>query len=267
MKFLMMLVPVALLLLFMKVSSSVLASGSVNPLLLIGISAVFMVLLLATRPKNKAPKPASDLEKKVRGDFARDAFADDPKLGAMFQAAIKDYSSNMPKAAISKLTKLAEKCTGEKELYAVAMATAQCHLIVGKPLPAVREYTKALNIHPSAEVALELGSCHQRLGNLDKARDSYEYALDLQEGNLEALSRIATTYVADHDFETALEYANRIIDLDENHASALATAAICHGVLGDPVMCNYYTRQAVANGYSQKKIEETIATLKKRVKK
>ena len=266
MKFLMMFVPVLLLLVFMQFTSGMLASGSVNPLFLIGITVVTMLVLVLLRPKNKSAKPPSELEKKVRGDFAKDAFAEDAKLGAMFQAAIKDYSSNMPKAALSKLTKLAAQCTGDKEIYAVAMATAQCHLIIGKPLPAIREYTRALNIHPTAEVALELGSCHQRLGNLDKARDSYEYALDLDENNLEARSRIATTYVADHDFDTALEYANQIIDLDENHASALATAAICHGVLNDPVMCNYYTKQAIANGYSQKKIEETITTLKKRVK-
>ena len=266
MKFLMMLVPVLLLLIFMRVSSGVIASGSVNPLVLIAISGVFLLLLLATRPKNKGAKPASDLEKKARGEFAKDAFADDPKLEAMFQAAIKDCNSNMPKAALNKLTKLASLCTGDKEIYAVSMATAQCHLIVGKPLPAIREYTRALNIHPTAAVAMDLGSCHQRLGNLDKARDSYEFALDLDVENLEALSRIATTYVADHDFETALEYANQVIDKDENHASALATAAICHGILNDPVMCNYYTKQAVNNGYSQQKIESTIATLKKRVK-
>lgn len=266
MKFLMMLVPVLMLLVFMKLSSGILAAGTVNPLVLIGISVFFLMLLLAFRPKNKGAKPASDLEQKVRGEFGKDAFANDPKLGAMFQAAVKDYSSNMPKAALSKLTKLASQCTGDKELYVVAMATAQCHLTIGKPLPAIREYTKALNIHPTAEVAMELGSCHQRLGNLDKARDSYEYALDLEEGNLEARSRIATTYVADHDFAMALEYANQIIDEDENHSSALATAAICHGLLDDPIMCKYYTDQAVEHGYSRKKIEETIFTLKKRVK-
>jgi len=264
MKFLMMLIPVLLLLVFMRVSSGIMASGSMNPLVLIGISAIFLVMLLAFRPKNKGAKPASDLEKKARGEFAKDAFADDPKLGAMFQAAMKDYNSNMPKAALAKLTKLAPLCTGEKENYAVSLATAHCQLINGKPLPAIREYTRALGLHPTAEVAMELGSCHQRLGNLDKARDSYEFALDLDENNLEAPSRIATTYVADHDFETALEYANRVIDKDENHASALATAAICHGLLGDPVMCNYYTNLAVENGYSKKKIEETVVTLKKR---
>ena len=113
---------------------------------------------------------------------------------------------------------------------------------------------------------MDLGSCHQRLGNLDKARDSYEFALDLDEDNLEALSRIATTYVADHEWETALEYANRVIDKDESNSSALATAAICYGLLDNPVMTKYYTEQAVENGYNRKKIEETIATLKKRSK-
>jgi len=266
MKILLMFVPVLMLLVFMRLSSGVIASGSVNPLVLVGISAFFLLMLLASRSKNKGAKPATDLEKKARGEFAKDAFADDPKLSAMFQAAIKDYNSNMPKAAMGKLTKLAPLCTGDKEIYAVAMATAQCHLVDGKPLPAIREYTKALTIHPTAEVAMELGSCHQRLGNLDKARDSYEFAQDLDPDNLEARSRIATTYVADHEFQTALDHANMVLDKDETHASALATAAICHGLLDDPVLSKYYTDQAVEHGYNRKKIEETIYTLKKRVK-
>lgn len=266
MKFLLMFVPVLIFLLFMRLGTGILASGSVNPLLLIGISTVTMFVLVALRPKNKGGRTVSDLEKKARGEFAMDAFANDPQLEAKFLAAIKDYNGNMPKAALNKLTKLAPLCTGDKEIYAVAMATAQCHLIVGKPLPAIREYTKALTIHPTAEVAMDLGSCHQRLGNLDKARDSYEFALDLDEENLEARSRIATTYVADHEFRTALDHANMVLDKDETHASALATAAICHSLLNDPILSKYYTDQAVEHGYNRKKIEETIYTLNKRVK-
>ena len=264
MKFLMMLVPILLFLVFMRLGSGVLTTG--NPFVLILIPVFSLVLLLLVKPKSNGAKPASDLEKKARGEFAKDAFADNAKLGSLFQAAIKDYNSNMPKAALAKLTKLAALCTDDKEIYAVSMATAQCHITLGKPLLAIREYTRALNLHPSAEVALELGSCHQRLGNLEKARDSYEYVLDLDAANLEALSRIATTYVADHDFETALEYANRVLDIDENQSSALATAAICHGLLNDPVLHKYYTKLAVENGYNQKKIEETVVTLKKKVR-
>ena len=266
MKILAMIVPVLVLLVFMRLTTSLLASGSVNPLVMIGGAALGMVAILAMKPKNKGGKSASDLEKKARGEFALDAFADDPKLESLFLAAIKDYNSNMPKAALAKLTKLAPQCTGEKEIYAVSMATAQCHLVLGKPLLSIREYTRALSIHPTAEVAMELGSCHQRLGNLEKARDTYEFAQDLDENNLEARSRIATTYVADHDFRTALDHANMVLDKDENHASALATAAICHSLLDDPVMSKYYTDLAVENGYNRKKIDETVFTLKKRVK-
>lgn len=265
MKKLLVFVPVLLFLLFTIVGSRLFASGAISQGMLLVLPFIALAIAFLSRPKTNA-KPASDLEKKVRGEFALDAFKDDPKLEAKFLAAIKDYNGNMPKAALNKLTKLAPLCTGNKEIYAVALATAQCQLVNGKPLLAIREYTRALNIHPSADVAMELGSCHQRLGNLDKARDSYEFALELDENNLEARSRIATTYVADHDFTMALKYANQIIDEDETHSSALATAAICHGILHDPVMCDYYTKQAVEHGYSKKKIEETIATLKKRVK-
>lgn len=259
------LLPILIFLLFTTMGSRIFATGTISPSTLVIVVVIVVALLLLMKPKAKGPKPASNLEEKVRGEFAKDAFAEDSQLGAMFQTAIKDYSNSMPKAALAKLTKLASRCTGEKEIYAVSMATAQCQLILGKPLPAVREYTRALGLHPTAEVALELGSCHQRLGNLDKARDTYEFALDLDPDNLEARSRIATTYVADHDFETALEQARMVLDRDENYASALATAAISSALLNDSLMGKHYTKLAVENGYSQKKIEETIATLKKRV--
>ena len=264
-KFLSMIVPILVFLLLMRLGSGILATGTVNPSSILIIFAAAILLILSLRPKNNRGKSASDLEKKARGEFAKDAFAGDPQLEARFQAAVKDYNSNMPKAALAKLTKLADQCTGEKEIYAVSMATAQLHTLLGKPLLAIREYTRALGIHPTPEVAMDLGSSHQRLGNLEKARDSYEFAIDLDPENLEARSRIATTYVADHEFETALEHARMVLDQDEHHASALATTAICYGVLHDSVMCSYYTRLAVENGYSQKKIEETVSTLRKKV--
>lgn len=264
MKKLSFLFPILIFLLFMTLGNRVLATGSVNPSTLIIIAAVSLGALIFLKPKSTGAKPASDIEQKARGEFAKDAFADDDKLGAMFRAAINDYNKNMPKAALAKLTKLAPLCTGEKEIYAVSRATAQVQIVLGKPLPAIREYTRALGLHPTAEGAIELGSCHQRLGNLAKARDSYEFALDLDPDNLEAPAILATTYVADGDYDTALDYAMQVLDRNENHASALATAAICCGLTNDPVMSKHYTAKAVENGYSKKKIEETVAALKKR---
>ncbi len=256
-------IPVLIFLLFMSLGNKILATGTVNPSTLVVIAAVAVGILVFLRPKAKS-KVVSDLEQKARGEFAKDAFADKPQLEAKFLAAIKDYNSNMPKAALAKLTKLAPLCTDEKEIYAVSMATGQVQMLLGKPILAVREYTRALGLHPTAEGAMELGSCHQRLGNLDKARDSYEFAIDLDPDNLEARARIATTYVADGSYYEALDQAQMVLAKDENYASALATAAICCGLTGDPIMCQHYTNLAVENGYSKKKIEETISALKKR---
>ncbi|MEF2837316.1 MAG: hypothetical protein U0N82_06295 [Oscillospiraceae bacterium] len=257
-------IPVLIFLLFMSLGNKVLATGTVSPSSLVIIVVVAVGLILFMKPKTKVNKPATDIEVKARGDFAKDAFADKPQLEAKFQAAIKDYNSNMPKAALAKLTKLAPLCTDDKEIYAVSMATAQVQMLLGKPLPAIREYTRALGLHPTTQGAIDLGSCHQRMGNLDKARDSYEFALDLDPDNLEARAILATTYVADGDYYTALEQAQMVLEKNDKHASALATAAISCGLTGDPVMCKHYTTQAVENGYSKKKIEETIAVLKKR---
>ena len=264
MKKLMMFVPILIFLVFMFVGSRLFTSGTTSPMTMVLLMALPLGLLLLMKPKARGPKLASDLEKLARGEFAKDAFANDPKLEAMFLGAIKDYNSSMPKAALNKFTKLAALCTDEKDIYAVSMATAQCHLTLGKPLPAIREYTRALGLHPTTEVAMELGSCHQRLGNLDKARDSYEFALDLDATNLEAHSRIATTHVADGNYHAALKQAELVLDADEHHASALATTAICYGLLDDPIMSKRYKELAVENGYSAKKIDETIAALEKR---
>lgn len=256
--------PIVLVFLFSMFGSRLLASGSVSPVTLIGITIVLFVVMMLSRPKKGAAKPVGDIEQKVRGEFARDAFAGNEQLNARFQAALKDYSGNMPKAALNKLQKLAPQCSGDQEVYAVSMATAMICISLNKPKDAIREYVRALNIHPTSELAHALGSSYQRIGELDKARDTYLYALDLDGENLEALSAIATTYVADRNYRMGLEEAMKVLEKNENHASALATAAICHGLLGDPLMSKHFTDRAVENGYKKDKITQTIDALKKR---
>lgn len=256
--------PVLVLLVFFTIGNRLLASGSVNPTTLIMITVVLFIVLMMSRPKKSGPKPVSDFEASIRGEFGKDAFADDPQLAAKFQSALKDYSGNMPKAALSKLQKLAPLCSNDKDIYVVAMATATLCISQNKPKDAIKEYIRALGICPSSELARSLGSAYQRIGELDKARDTYQYALDLDGNNLEALSAIATTYVADGMYQMGLDSAMQVLEKDENHASALATAAICHGLLKDPVMYKHYTDRAVENGYKKDKIVNTVDALKKR---
>ena len=257
-------IPILMLLGFMTIFNRMFASGAMHPALMVGIMAVALLSIAALRPKSKQKKrPVSDVEAEIRGDFAKTAFADDEQLNIKFQSALKDISGSMPKSAYNKLIKLAPLCQGDQERYAVAMALAQVQMTNGKFVDAARHYTTALVIHPSTELAMKQGGCYQRIGELDKARSSYTYALDLDEGNLEAHSAIATTYVADREYDEALGVALKVLEKNDKHPNALATTAICYGLLNDPIMSKHYADRAEAQGYSRKKITDTINALKK----
>ena len=256
-------VPLIIFLLMSVLGNKMIASGALNAKTLIFLVPVVAIILMAFRPKQQAPKAIGDVLDKVMGDFAANAFSDDSKVSTAFHSALKDYSNNMPKAAISKLTKLAPQCRNDEEKYAVAMASALCDIQVQKYEDAIREYNRAVVIHPTSQLAHSIGSLQQRIGELKKARESYDFALELDPENIEARSAMATAWVASRKYENALEHAILALEMDENHASSLATAAICYGLTGQDELYRMYTDKAEANGYNRKKIEDTVKALKK----
>lgn len=255
-------IPILIFGLVMLLGNKLFLSGTISPTVLMIIGVVAVVLLVLVRPKSSA-KAAPSEALSLLDDLAKEAFADDPALESKFQSAAADYVANCPKAALNKLGKLAPQCSTDADRYAVAMVSGLCYSSLNEYEKAVAEYNRAVVIHPSAKLAITIGSCQQRLGELRKARDSYEFALDLDPKNIEALSNLATAYVADRKYSDGLETAMQVLELDENHASALATAAICSGLKGDTLMQKHYTDRAVQNGYNLEKITKTISALKK----
>lgn len=265
-KFGFLLIPIVIFLVFMMISNQLFLSGAVSPTALIVFGAVLMLGLALLRPKTAAPKPPADVEQAVMGDFARDAFADGPQLRNKLFSAMKDYGSNMPKSALGKLAKLAPQCRTDEETYAVAMASALCHIALRNYQEAIPQYNRAIVLNPTSELAVTIGSCHQRLGQLREAKDSYEFALELDPNHVDARSSLATVYVAQGKYETAVEHAMLALKLDEKHASSLATAAICYGVQDEPLLYKHYLKLAVENGYSEEKIIKTVPALKKQAR-
>lgn len=259
------LLPIIMLLGFTVMGSKML-NGSVNPLTLGVIAILAVIMLFSFRSKSGPSKSAETVIAEVLDDYCRDAFSGNDAMKEKFYAALNDYGKNMPKAALAKLEKLEPSCVEDQDIYAVSMIMAKIYFSLQKYYKAIHAYKRAMLKHKSASIACAIGDCYQRLGELPEARDSYEFAIDLDSKNIEAYSRLATAYVADWEYETALNYAEKVLELDQQNASALATAAICHGMLNDPVMRRHYTEQAVNNGYSEKKITDTIDILKKRSK-
>ena len=239
--------PILFILMFTLITPRVFA-GAMSPSTMVLMGGAILVVMMLFRPKKAATKTAQAVADEIMDDFSADAFDGDEVLRKKFYAALSDLGGNMPKGAVSKLQKLAPLCTGKKEQYAVAMATALCWKKQNNHKNAVREYNKAVIIHPSASLAFTIGDCYQRLGELDKARDSYEFAQELEPGN----------------YNAAMDYAAEALDLDETYAQALATMAICHGMQDDALMHRHYLKLAADNGYSEQKILYTVKALKKR---
>lgn len=257
------LIPLLIFVVISFLSTRLFASGAIHPALLVAIFVGAMLLMALVRPKT-APKGVSEADMAILGEFAADTFAEDPQLSGKFQAALSDYAANMPKAALNKLAKLAPQCRTDADTYGVSMLTGMCHISTHQYDKAVPEFNKAVVIHPNTDLAMQIGSCQQRMGELKKAKDSYEFAIDLDDSNADAWSSLATVCVAQGKYSAALDNAMEALERSNNHPSALATAAICYGVQDDPVMSKHYTDLAVENGYSADKIRTTIDALKKR---
>ena len=238
-------------------------AGGTNPVTLIfmGIGMIFLVTLI--RPKKAPTKSLQQMEESIMDDFCKDAFAGNDALGKKFLAALSDAGKNMPKSAATKLQKMEAECTTDQQKYAVAMAAAYAYQQSRDWKNVIREYNKAIVLHPTDTLAYKIGDCNQRLGRLDKARDSYEFAIELNPENPQYVSSLGTLCVGEGNFDSAIDYAMDALDLDPNFSQALATLAICYGVKKDSVMYKHYLDLAVENGYSQEKIETTVKALKK----
>lgn len=246
------------------VGYKLLSAGTLTPVGFAAVSGALMIGMAFLRPKNAVTaKVNPEVITNALGEFGKDAFTDDSKESAAFQSAVKDFSGNMPKAAVAKLDKLRDQCRSDKERYAVAIISALAYINQNKFEAAILEYNRAVVLHPTSDLAVTIGSLQQRIGELKKARDSYEFALELDPQNVKARSAMATAWVASRKFGNALDEAELALELDDTNSSALATAAICHGILGHTEESNYYMAKAEHYGYSRKKMEDTIKALSK----
>lgn len=255
--------PVLFILMFTLVTPRVF-SGAITPSTMLLISGGLVVVMLLFRPKKAATKTAQAIADEILDEYCSDAFADDEALSRKFYSALNDIGGNMPKSAVSKLEKLETLCSGKKERYAVAVAAGYAWKKQNHFKNASREYNKAVVLYPNAPLAYTIGDCQQRLGYLDKARDSYEFALELDGTNPQYPSSIATTYVGDGDYDTAMDYAADALAIQETFPQALATMAICYGMRDNSLMHKHYLKLAIDNGYKEEKILDTIKALKKR---
>lgn len=258
-----MLVPVVLFLLMMQVIPRLFSSG-MSPAAILAVVTIIFAVMFLSKPRKAATKTAQAVSEDVLDAYCANAFQDNPELRSRFFAALNDIGANMPKAAVNKLSKLEPQCSAREEKYAVAVACALAYRNQNDLKNAIREYNKAIVLNPTARLAYTIGDCNQRLGYLDKARDSYEFAQELDPSDPRYPSSLSTVCVGDGDYDAAIDYAAEALDLKEDFPQALASMAICYGMKDNALLHKRYLQLASESGYSEQKILDTIKALKKR---
>lgn len=260
------LIPIAVFLIVFVFFKQVFGNGPMNPLVMGGIIVVCLLGTSFLRPKKKTSSSV-DSTFSLLGDFGKEAFSYDERLSNLFQSAIADFLNSMPKSATKKLEQLQQQCKTDADTYGVSVALGMLKNYEDDYSAAIKLFNRAVVLHPTAQLAEVIGAAHQRIGELDEAIDSYEFALDLDPEQIDIRAKLATAHVGNANFHAAIDQAQQVLDRKEDHASALATIAICHGVLDDAELYAGYTAKAVEAGYSEQKITTTVTALKKKYKK
>lgn len=218
-----------------------------------------LVAALFKKPRARATR--ADY-KAAYGHLIGNAFSGDPKLEAKLYKALEDYNRDRYSAALKKLEQLRLESPRSADRFAVLAFTGLCYDDMGLAQDAILHYTQALQIQENSTVASNLGLCKASLGDHDGALECYKRAIRADASNPSPYNNAAQQYIRMGEYENALPYAQKAVDLNGNFRQALNAMTICHAMLGNQTESDAYFRRAVACGTDGKELRAYIDNLK-----
>lgn len=225
-----------------------------------GIIILGAILSLFKKRKAVIPNKKA-LYQKAYEEFIHSAFYDEPKLETKFYNAVHNYNQGKPSAALGMLEKLRKECQRTDDLYAVTVFTAFCLDDMQLYDQAIVQYDAAILIRRNSTLYSNKGLCLQRLGKYAVAEECYQNAIQCDPKNEYAYNNLSALYFREDDYESALEMAEKAIEINPKLRQALTTAAICSALMGFEEEYEQYYRRAVVNGADGNIIKNAIKNL------
>lgn len=123
--------------------------------------------------------------------------------GALFEKAYQLQQENHLKEAIAAYNELLEKSPDHVEgLHFLGLAYAQ----LGDMNTAIRYFSKALDLEPTANLENNLANAYKNTGDLDEAIKHYQVALQLNPHYAQAHNNLATVYALKDNIQKALHH-------------------------------------------------------------
>ncbi len=173
--------------------------------------------------------------------------------------ALRLYNENNFRKALKYLFDLKKECKNPDDFKAVYLFTAICLSDMGAVYPAIEEYRELLKVDPDNYIAYSnLGILYEECGDFKNANLNFIKSTELKPDYYYAYNNIAQCYFKQHDFDLAIEFAEKALKYNNLCKQALSLLATIYYLEKDTENCEKYFQMAVAAGENANVLKESF---------
>lgn len=222
------------------------------------LSAIISICKVITN--QRASRPLSYYENFYKNELDG-AFSDNRDCKKELISAIRLYNENKYEKSLDILTNLEKECRTIAEKRAVGLFKALNYSDSGNDEDAKNEYQKLIDRYLENDtIYSNLGLIYKNHdGNFEKALECFEKAITLNEQNAASWNNAASVYFSRYEFDKAIEYAKKSLDIDGTMYPASSLLAAIYTAKNDKEHADIYFHQAISTGQDRKSLERFIS--------
>ena len=222
------------------------------------LSIVFLCLAGLARTSSKGRRTLKFYEAQYE-EIIKYAFLDQPLWRNKLLCAIRLYSENNLDKSMKYLIDLRERCHSKEDQYAVCLFAALCYTQDKQYDQAEHIYQQMVNAQiADSRIFSNLGNAQNKQGKHEKALRNYQYALNYDRNNDYAYNNIAQAYFQMHQFEEAIPYAKKALEINPKMRQASSLLAVIYALLNDSENKEKYFHMAIASGDNANDLKKVI---------
>lgn len=220
------------------------------------IAACIIGILRSGRSQRRAS--LSVYEKSYAKEL-RNAFSTEEKTRKELLLAVRLYDENKLGKALKSLTVLKSKCKRSDDYFAVGLFMALCFTDMHLYQEAINEYQQIITRQlETSTIYNNLGHIHSRLGKKKEAMEYYKQSLELSDENEFTYVNIANMYFSEKEFEPAISYALKALDINCKLKQAANLLAIIYSLQEDNENADKYFHMAISAGSNPSELKNAI---------
>lgn len=223
-------------------------------------SVVFICIAAIIRTGQARQRNSLDFYEQQYADILERAFIDQPFWRKKLLCAVRLYNEDNYHKALKYLMDLKEKTQTREDDYAVYLFAALCFTELGVYDQAIHIYQQMISKgNGNSRIFSNLGHVQMQIGEAKNALRNYELALDYDRTNAFAYNNIAQAHFQIHEFDKAIPFAEKALEINPKMNQASTLLAIIYVLASDQENAEKYFHMAISSGRDPQELKEAIA--------